>query len=129
MLYELSTGETPWGSHKDEMTVFKIITAHSPGNLAVPESVSPNLSELIGALLHPLARDRLELAGVKSHAWFSGMQWARLLGAELPSPLQGYAEEKRISVSEEPEELAEDTFLGTDTEEWLSGFDQAADED
>jgi len=124
LLYELATQESPWGAHEDEMVIFKIISAHSVGNLILPEMISPRLGELMSSLLHPHARDRPGLAQVKAHPFFAECQWARLASGEMVSPLQEAAERIQATRAEEKAELPhEDSYGGTTEEDWLIGFD------
>jgi len=112
------------------MIIFKIISAHSVDNLIVPEMVSPKLSELMTKLLHPYARDRPNVAETKAHGWFADMNWARLMGGELSSPLPEAAlRVQAVRADPPPEWTPQEPYNGEKDEDWLSGFDFTEEDD
>jgi CRP-like cAMP-binding protein/serine/threonine protein kinase len=92
LLYEMATGDSPWGAtDDDDMVLLKRIAAYTPGTLAVPRGVNPQLAALLHDLLEPDIEQRRGDGSVVSDAWFDSISWPRLLDSELPSPLQQLA--------------------------------------
>ena len=45
------------------------------------------LLDLLAAITHPLAQERLRIDQAKGHSYFASLDWSTLQEAELPSPL------------------------------------------
>lgn len=123
LLYELMTGESPWGPDGvSEELQFKRIMAHSAGTLFLPET-SWAMGSFINSLLQPNIQERLGSQGedgggaqVKASPWFKktedgseGIDWKRLTDGRLPSPLQATVAELQTAALREkpPEDLPE----------------------
>lgn len=88
LLYELATGDSPWGAtDDDDIVVLQRITSHVSGSLVVPGAVNPQLVALLNDLLEPEVEQRRGDGSVVTDVWFDEISWSRLLDAELPSPL------------------------------------------
>lgn len=87
LLYEILAGRPPFYHKKAEEQQQKII--HQP--LQLPSGLPPATNDILAALL---AKDPLQRLGangaseVKSHAFFHGIDWQRLLQRQHTSPLQ-----------------------------------------
>jgi len=136
LLFELCCGESPWGAaDADDMSIFKRISSHQTGSLPLPETCSPELGELVEALLHPVADRRLGSASqeggrmVKDHVWFSDINWEQLAAGDVVSPLLDFAREQLEQRAAGPENAVEHSpasaALDQQVEQnasWLDGF-------
>jgi CRP-like cAMP-binding protein len=114
LLYELASGESPWGSDAnecDDVTLLKRIAEHTDDGLRTPSRVralrregedgSPDggsspedteaLLELLTPLLQPAIEERHTAAAIKAHPFLAQVEWAKLKEAEAPSPLMDAA--------------------------------------
>uniref|UniRef100_A0A7S3ASZ5 cGMP-dependent protein kinase n=1 Tax=Haptolina ericina TaxID=156174 RepID=A0A7S3ASZ5_9EUKA len=125
-LFEMVTGDSPWGSSEGEDTVLlKNISAHTFGAIEVPEA-STDCAKLINALLHPKPSERLQGPAVQNHPWFAQVSWKRLRAAELPSPCADSAQEflNRLTLeAEDGGELSGKPLARGGPTGWLTDFD------
>jgi len=122
LLFELATGESPWGASDAEDTIIlKRIAAHTAGELEMPE-VTPELLQLCNGLLDPEPTKRPTSAQVMDHPWFAEVPWERIYRGEVTSQLGEVAREQLSVRLDEGsgKELQEDELpLGMD-DSWLN---------
>ncbi|KAL3892597.1 MAG: hypothetical protein SGPRY_014976 [Prymnesium sp.] len=94
LLYELFTGDSPWGSYEEDTTILKRIAAHK-GGLDMP-FVDPKHASLLNLLLDPNPSNRPSSQTLQEHAWFSDVQWSRVLSGEIRSPIAEVAREQSV---------------------------------
>eukprot|EP00300_Choanocystis_sp_HF-7_P016685 c19491_g1_i3.p1 GENE.c19491_g1_i3~~c19491_g1_i3.p1 ORF type:complete len:392 (+),score=92.74 c19491_g1_i3:41-1177(+) len=82
LLYELCSGGTPFHADTPYQT-YKRITA---GEYEMPENIPDSLKDLISNLLKMEPAERLTIEEVKSHAFFSAVNWDELYSKRQPSP-------------------------------------------
>lgn len=91
LLYELLVGHTPFQDEQQDEIFKKII--HSQKHLAFPRGLDTDSVDLIKGLLNPNPAFRIgNLLGgpveIMEHAFFAGLDWAKLQAKALPAPYQ-----------------------------------------
>ncbi|GMI14222.1 hypothetical protein TrVE_jg1126 [Triparma verrucosa] len=97
LIFEMLTGELPFGdADTPETELYKNISLHAFGDpvfksAANSSTLSPSSIELVGLLLHNESNVRLGAGpkgcdSIKSHAFFTGINWKDLTTGRVPSP-------------------------------------------
>lgn len=108
LLYEMLTGQPPFKT----FDVSRLLSLIESGDIQFPGSVSPTAKSLIQGLTakNPHKRlgiGRLGRSKIKSHTFFSGLDWAQVYGQLLPMPIQALTQ---AYTEEEDEEEALQAF-------------------
>ncbi|KAL6974435.1 cGMP-dependent protein kinase [Sarracenia purpurea var. burkii] len=128
LIYFMLQGEMPFGSWRaSELDTFAKI---AKGQLALPQTFSPEAVDLITKLLEVDESTRLGSKGadsVKAHSWFDGVDWDRITDSSFPVPheiisriaqhSESHSEncgDSHLSLSRDAEEL--------NTPEWLEDW-------
>mmetsp|Transcript_18003 Transcript_18003/g.58771 ORF Transcript_18003/g.58771 Transcript_18003/m.58771 type:complete len:960 (-) Transcript_18003:2139-5018(-) len=91
LIYELMYGQAPF-STEDPMATYQLINKYTKiGKLQYPTGFSKPACDLISKLLHPNPQLRLGVlrggvADIKTHPWFSGLDWDKLYKQEIKAP-------------------------------------------
>jgi len=94
LLYTLRCGQPPFGTG-NELSIFKKVTDHAPGELpfdGVDGPVDPDFYQLCNGLCHPKEEARLGSSGaaqVRTHRWLSGVDWEGMQQGSASSPFVG----------------------------------------
>lgn len=128
LIYFMLQGEMPFGSWREnELDTYAKI---AKGQLTLPETLSPEATDLITKLLEVDENTRLGSEGpesVKSHPWFCGIDWDRIADRSLPVPpeitsritqyLENHPEDSTLPPVSPSQDVAE-----LNTPEWLEDW-------
>jgi cGMP-dependent protein kinase len=88
MLYEFVSGVLPFGNDlRDPYEVYEAVLKMKlqyPKHLSCPFSSQPMIEQLLSKL--PTSRLGNSIHGLKSHSWFRGFDWDKLISKETPPP-------------------------------------------
>jgi len=83
LMYEMLTGLPPFYSQDVQQMYFKIMHA----KLELPDSLDNNTKSILTGLLERDPMKRLaDASAIKSHPYFAGLDWEKLLRKEIPPP-------------------------------------------
>jgi serine/threonine protein kinase len=82
LIYEMLTGLPPFYSANTNVMYQKILT----GDLKFPSDITQECKMLLEGLLERDPSRRLTGEQVKTHPWFIGIDWNKMLKKEIPSP-------------------------------------------
>lgn len=83
LLYDMLVGHPPF-QHKNDHTLYKKILNDK---LRLPNYLSKDCVSLIKGLLQRDIKTRLNLKDIKSHKFFNGQSWAKMLRKEIHPPI------------------------------------------
>lgn len=131
VLFEMFAGYTPYQADDMEATFALILE----GKLEFPKKFDPKAKDLVTGLLNPDPEKRIGsrkrgTAEVKSHGWFKGTEWSKLLNCTLKSPyvpsvsgpddtrmFEMYPEKRGDEEDEKPNEEEQSVFYRFSTNE------------
>ena len=82
-LYELLVGTLPF-NEVNTMKLYKLIVS---GKIIFPNTLTPNSRSLISVLTQKSPEKRPTISEIKSHPFFEGINWTKLMNRELDPPL------------------------------------------
>jgi len=83
LIYEMLTGLPPFYTEDEENMYHKIMTAE----LVIPNHFSPEVADIIKKFLARDPAERLqEPSKIRSHPWFTDIDWEKLEGMEISPP-------------------------------------------
>jgi serine/threonine protein kinase len=89
LLYEMLVGVPPFFSENINETYEAILKK----DVCYPKEVTPDAKDLIEGLLTKNPDDRLNIAGVRRHPFFSEIDWEKLLAKQITAPFVPQFEE------------------------------------
>jgi len=108
LMYEMLTGLPPFYSQDVQQMYFKIMHA----KLEIPDAVDGDTREILLKLLEREPSKRLSDATlIKSHPYFKGMDWDKLLRKEIPAPFVPPVKDKMDVSMVDPTFLSEKPSL------------------
>jgi len=83
LMYEMLTGLPPFYAQDVQQMYFKIMHA----KLELPDNLDPNTKSILIGLLERDPNKRLaDPVAIKSHPYFKGIDWEKLVNKEIPPP-------------------------------------------
>jgi len=83
LLYDMLVGHPPWQHKNDNQLSKKIMN----DKLRLPRDLSKDCVSLIKGLLQRDIKSRLTIKQLKSHKFFNGQSWAKMLRREIQPPI------------------------------------------
>ena len=107
ILYEMLCGITPFAA-KTAQAVFQLIMQKNP---VIPDVLSPNARNLLARLLLKSPTERLsDPAQIKSHPFFAGVDWSKLLKRKYAVPGGALTRQRSTSEKLEPHQVCYELF-------------------
>lgn len=108
LVFEMLTGLPPFYCEDVQQMYSKIMTAE----LIIPDSVSANAADLVTKLLERDPEKRLQNPEIiKTHPFFSSIDWVRLINKEIPPPFVPDVKDEGDFSNIDPAFTAEDPTL------------------
>lgn len=85
LIYELSTGKNPFGADDDDEDIIDERIIH--GDYEFPQNISTSMRDVIDILLDPCPKSRADAKTLRTHSWFSDIDWNKLEKKENKTPL------------------------------------------
>ncbi len=82
LLFDMLTGSPPWTDKNEKALCDMIATS----KLVMPGFLSDSCKSLLKGLLQRDVQKRFDMSALQSHAFFEGLDWAKVLAKEMQPP-------------------------------------------